>query len=221
MCYRLFLLISLIYSVFINLWLLPLKQAVKMPILCAFGFRIKKQKSSTINIAGNIHFKMITLGFKGADTVLPGHKGKLILGNNSSITISDSLVLSCGTVCRADDGSEIVCGKNFSCNNGCFIRSTCQIRFGDNVLIGWNVAMNTSDGHTLIKNCRTQPIDGPINVGNHVWIASNSIIGKNSEIGDNCVVGQMSLINKKFAEPNCLICGIPGQIVRKDITWNF
>lgn len=56
MCYRLFLLISLIYSVFINLWLLPLKQAVKMPILCAFGFRIKKQKSSTINIAGNIHF---------------------------------------------------------------------------------------------------------------------------------------------------------------------
>ena len=54
-----------------------------------------------------------------------------------------------------------------------------------------------------------------------MWIASNSIIGKNSEIGDNCVVGQMSLINKKFVEPNCLIYGIHGQIGRKDITWEF
>lgn len=221
MSYRLFLLVVVIYSFFVNLRILPFCQAIKVPILCVPRFKIHKHKNSKINILSPIHFGMIKFGFKGAETVLPAQTGCFILGKNSTVNFYDSIILSSGTVCRIDDNASIRFGSGFSCNNGCFIRSSCSIIFGHDVLIGWNVSINTSDGHKIFKDGTTQPIDGEIVVGNHVWIASYSSIGKNSEIGDNCIVGQMSLVNKKFTDQNCLICGIPAKIARTNIDWQF
>ena len=164
---------------------------------------------------------MIKFGFKGAETVLPAQKGCFVLGQNSTVNFYDAIILSSGTVCRIDDNASMRFGNGFSCNNGCFIRSSCSIIFGHGVLIGWNVSINTSDGHRIFKDGTKQPIDGKIIIGNHVWIASYSSIGKNSEIGDNCIVGQKSLVNKKFTDSNCLICGIPAKIARTNIDWQF
>lgn len=93
---------------------------------------------------------------------------------------------------------------------------------GDDVLIGWNVSFNTTDGHHLMENGGEHVNHGPIKIGNHVWIASDSKFQKNSEIANSSVVAQSSLVTKKFKLSNTLIGGGgPAKVLRTNISWKF
>lgn len=61
--------------------------------------------------------------------------------------------------------------------------------------------------------------EGPVFIGNHVWVTSECIINKNVKIGNNNVVAQRSVLNKSYESENCLIAGTPAKVVVNNIKW--
>lgn len=205
------------YSLIFCLRYLPLKQAIKIPILIWPFIKIGELHRGSIVLKGKIHRSMIILGFKGSEgrnisrTMISIHQnGKLILGSRITIAKGSKIIIDKGSI-SIDD--------NFCCNSDCFFCCNDLISIGKDNMYGWNVSFNTTDGHYVYTNNGRRENHGPIIVGSHVWIASNCSLSKNSIIADDCVIAQNSLVTHSFNNTKCLIGGIPAKEIKKDINW--
>lgn len=118
-----------------------------------------------------------------------------------------------------DSGATLTLGENFYCNKNCLLRAYDDISFGRDVLMGWDISVNTADGHTIYEGLNPQLNHAPITIGNHIWIASHVIIGKGARLPDNSVIAQRSIVTKVFQESNVLIGGTPARILKSGIDW--
>lgn len=57
-----------------------------------------------------------------------------------------------------------------------------------------------------------------IMVGDHVWVGGEVVILPNSHIGKGSICGYRAVIKGTFPN-NCMIGGIPGRILKKDVAW--
>ena len=115
---------------------------------------------------------------------------------------------------RCDCGFHIKVGKNFGANYNCTILDVAQVTFGDNCLLGPNVAIYTA-GHPLHPDSRNSGYEYGIEVhiGNNVWIGGNSVICPGVTIGDNCVIGAGSVVTKDIPAWS-LAAGNPARVIR-------
>ncbi len=92
-----------------------------------------------------------------------------------------------------------------------------MISFGDNVHVASGVAFINHDITALMfnymdKEHRYRLRQGEINIGNNVFIGSNSIILYDVIIGDNVIIGAGSLVNKEI--PNgSVAAGVPAKVI--------
>ena len=95
---------------------------------------------------------------------------------------------------------------------GCYIQAANEIILGNNVRIGPNVGIISSnhvfdDYDKFIKG-------PPIVIGNNCWIGMNSVILPGVTIGDHVIIGAGSVVTKSFPS-NVLIAGNPAIIIKK------
>lgn len=83
-----------------------------------------------------------------------------------------------------------------------------DIILGDNVVIGG--IRSTFFTHSFMKSSFE-----PITVGDNCFIATNCIFQMGTTIAPNSVVGMGSVVTKKFDKENCLIAGVPADIVKE------
>lgn len=196
------------------------KEAIKCPIHISYKTKVTIAKGAKVLIKKPLKRNMVQIGFVGAKYI--HHNDPILyLGKNSRLRIGHNCIFGPGSVIWVEDGASLNIGDNFYCNNNCVFRSSKNISIGNNVLFGWNVVLNTTDGHILSCNNEESELEGDIVLGNHIWIAANVVVAKNIKIANECVVAQHSLVNKSFNLSNCLIGGIPAKelkynIVRKD-----
>ena len=111
------------------------------------------------------------------------------------------------------------CGKNIKVGKNVFINACCKfqdqggITIGDNVLIGHSVTLATLN-HDFNPQTRHYIYPKPINIGNNVWIGSDSTILSGITIGDGAIVGAGSVVTKNV-EPNTIVAGNPAKMIRK------
>lgn len=118
-----------------------------------------------------------------------------------------------------DQGATLVIGDNFYCNKNCLLRAHDDITTGRDILCGWNVSVNTADGHIIYEDGIPKTSHGPIVFGNHIWIASHVIVGKGVVLSDDTVVAQCSTVTGVFRETNVLIGGTPARVLKNGIEW--
>lgn len=188
----------------------------RCPLLISNSTKCKGLRKGTIEIE-NFHTGAVTIGFGGVNGI-PRNKGTLSIGENARLIFEGEAHMASGTSIRIDKGSMTI-GDNFSCNNNCFLSCTESVNIGKDVLLGWNINIRDSDGHTIFHNGQEKPSLKPVTIGNHVWIASYADILKGTVIPDDCVVGYRSCVNKRFDEPGCIIAGFPAQVVQRNIEW--
>ena len=111
-------------------------------------------------------------------------------------------------------------GKNFYCNKNCHIRSAERIKIGDECSLGWNVQINTDDGHSILHDGKAVKPVGSIDIGNHVWLTSNTIVTKNVKISDGCIVAQGAVVAKSISAPKVLVGGVPAKVIKSNIAWS-
>lgn len=153
------------------------------------GIFDKKTEKSILEIAGEIEVK---------GNVSLGHGSRVSVGRNGKLKFGKDFVNTARMT--------IVCDNNIS--------------FGNNVLVSWDTMIVDTDFHCTIDVSTQVQSDAskPVVIGDNVWIGMRSVILKGCVIPNGSIVGAMSLVNKEFREPNCLIAGNPASIKKVGVT---
>ena len=206
-------------SIPINFKLLPLKTALKLPIIISPFVKIKSLKGKVIIKNYDIKPGMIRIGF-GDVGIFDNIFSRTILQLDGKIIFYGKSSIGHGSRISVGGNGILEIGENFTITAETSIICHKKIKFGNNVLISWENLFMDTDFHK-IKSIENNIINEPkeIFVGNNVWIGCRNTILKGSQILNNCVIGSNSLINKKFDKNNILIAGNPVKILKENIVW--
>lgn len=200
---------SLLSSIYFNFHYLPFKQAIKLPILL-YKPNLIKCNGKIIIDADDIYTGMIRLGvwmvsiYRNTGIMFENSGGTIIfngkcsIGNDSSIAVGTHGELVIGSGFCATASLKLVCYNN--------------IKFNDNVLIGWDCIFMDTDFHKLTRigenGCSKGY--GSIIIGANNWFGCKCVVLKNTQTEDFISVGSSSLLNKKYAFPSySVIAGNP------------
>lgn len=150
------------------------------------------QKSDNSVINNEIKLGKIAVTSKRLGIYLFGNHGKVFIGNSS---FGDVNIL-------------ITTNGSIEIGNDCMFSHSITLAHGDQHCI---FDLNTKERININKN---------IKIGNHVWIGRNVILLAGCNIPDNCIVGSHAVTSHSFSEPNCIIAGNPGKVIRKNIIWS-
>lgn len=147
--------------------------------------------------------------------------GYLTIGNNVTI-VSNSRFTALGvnhaSIMRTMNSNAIIdigADSGFSGVTICAMRS---VKIGEGCLFGANAVIVDTDFHSLtIDNRRDTNAEiksKEIEIGNNVFIGTNSIVLKGVSLGDNCVVGAGSVVTRSFPK-NTVIAGNPAKRIKE------
>ena len=116
---------------------------------------------------------------------------------------------------RFDYGYNTYVGENFYANFDCTFLDVCEVRIGDNCMLGPNVHIYTAT-HPInpFERNSGKEYGKPVNIGNNVWIGGGSIINPGVTIGDNVVIASGSVVTKDVPD-NVVVGGNPAKIIKQ------
>lgn len=191
------------------------KMAIKMPVYISYKIKVKEVGNIDIR-CDNIYRGMIRIGFGGS--FLLGENNKGFWKNKGHIIFEGKTSLGRGTVIVISETGMISFGNNFEGNANCMYNSNRLIQFGNECLVGWDTTIIDGDGHEIFDEKGKKEKDGPIMIGEHVWICSGVKILKNTVIANESVVASNALLCKRFEESNILVGGY-NKILEHNISW--
>ncbi|WDY56680.1 acyltransferase [Pseudomonas sp. PSKL.D1] len=184
----------------------------KIHVDCAVEFKKFHNGSggdnNLVQIGDNCNIRLLKVSIQGIGN-------KLIIGDNCKLNGA----LNIGII---GTNRTVTIGSNCTIN-GAFINCRDEdIVIGNDCLFSNEIKIRSSDAHKIFDAATKEQINSPkspVTIGNHVWVGQGVFIGKNAAIPDGCVVGTRAVITKKFEEPNCIIGGIGGRVIRQGIYW--
>lgn len=127
--------------------------------------------------------------------------GSFSVYSNADISINENAVLEIGSG-FANHGARIHCFQN--------------IRIGNQVYIGDDVAIRDSDGHEVVGS--NKPVSLPIVIEDHVWIGARVTIVKGVTIGKGAIVAAGAVVTKDVP-PHTMVAGVPAKVVKDNVFW--
>lgn len=210
-------LISLPKSIYVNLRLLPFKQAIHLPIICRYNVKIISLKGKAI--LEKSKFGCCQIGF-GTVSIFDSAYERTILKINGILKIDRGCFLGTGTRLSIGNKGLLQLGKGF--HSTAKLSITCEdvIRISDNVITSWDVLIMDTDWHSTINivDNRISKCKKPIFIGKNVWLCARAMVLKGSIIPDGCIVGANTVVNKPFEIANTLIAGSPASVKKSNIS---
>lgn len=209
---------NLFKTLWFNYKMLPLRQAVKLPVFL-YGKVAFRNTDGSFIIKADATPGMIRIGRKDryVMTSVP----------YSIWTIEGSITFHSGF--RFYGGSYVFCAKNaeLSFMGGGFCGTNTKIICFDRITLNdtritWDCQiMDTSYHYLEMTNSpdRFEPLTAPVYLGNHVWIGNNTTIAKGAVVPDETIIASHSLVNKDFSDigPYCLLAGTPASIKSRGV----
>lgn len=115
---------------------------------------------------------------------------------------------------KFDFGSYIHIGDNFFANFDCIINDVCEIRIGNNCMLGPRVTICAAT-HPIDAKTRISGLEygKKILIGNNVWIGAHAVINPGVTIGNNVIVASGAVVTKDVPD-NVIVGGVPAKIVK-------
>lgn len=142
---------------------------------------------------------------------------------NSTIKIESDFECYNNTNIGAWEKSQIVIGKRASFGEYNRIHATKgEIKIGDECMASFYVHIRATNAHSMYSINTRQPLSERrgVNIGNHVWLATNAAVFPGSRLGNGMIVGAFSMTNSYFAD-NTLVVGTPARLQKKDVSWTY
>ena len=130
-------------------------------------------------------------------------EGRVQFMRACSVTVGYDAALTIGAGTFLNDGSSLTCDRSVMIGAGCAISSGVRIL--------------DTDVHKLIHDEGARP-DAPVCIGRACWIGTNAVILKGTELGEGSVVAAGAVV-RSGVPPRSLVAGVPGRVMRRDITW--
>lgn len=197
----------------------PFGIAIKTPINISHQVKVGNIYKGAIVLEGAIYHNKVFIGHQGYSAIAE-NQGQINIERGGKLVVKGTARFAQGIRLWIDQDSTIEVGDNFYCNKNCLFRAFDNITIGKDVLMGWDIELNTFDGHTITIGNTPKQNHGPISIGDHVWIASHVRFAKNSSVFDESVVAQQSLVTSNIDVSNVLVGGAPAKIVKPNISWN-
>lgn len=206
-------------SLYVNLRLLPLTQAIKLPIIVS-------SKTKIISLQGRVALQkvktgIVRIGFGGAEHI-DYRYNRTILKIDGIAAFEGRAKIGVGSKLLIDKGAVFQAGERLGITGDTMILCSQKITIGNNARISWqNIIMDTDqhpvfDTDNNIINHSTEIV-----IGNNVWIGARCFILKNSVIGDGCIVAANSTITKNFdGITHSVIGGNGAKVLKTDIRWH-
>lgn len=204
-------------SIYVNFRLLPLKDAVKLPIIisrktklsCLSGkVTLTKNRTGIVRIGfGNVRLvdfahERTILHIKGSITF----RGKCKIGKASKIEVGKNGLLDIGDNFLISAKSKLICHK--------------QITIGKDSVFAWDTLIMDTDYHEIYDHdSHIINKDKAIMIGDKVWIGTRSTVLKGSSIPDNTIIAANSLITKVYHTTNTILAGNPARVIKEHVTW--
>ena len=204
-------------SLWYNLRLFPLRQAIRMPLLISNRTAFDNIGGKVIIECDEVRMGMIKVGFatfQGSNYLCESTRlnirGKVIvrgecaLGVGSSVEVAEGGVLTLGPRFHLGPRSLLVCHKSMS--------------FGRYNRISWCCTLMDTDQHALVdeEGTRVNP-DRPILFGDNVWVGCHVIVPKGVQLSDNTTVAAGSRLVGRYEEPMVVLAGNPAAVVRRGV----
>lgn len=213
-------LFSLPRSIFFNFRFLPIKQALKLPILLGAKVKVEIKNKNGIIIEGQIKTGMIQLGTGfGSFSQASYAPSFLQIDKDSKIIFSGSCYINRGFSIASNRGGIIYFGNKMHLNSYSLVSSNSVIRICDGVRCGWNCTIIDWDGHQIVDKNSGEIINNPkpITIGEHTWLGAKCSILKGVELAHHSIIPYGSIITKSNEEPFTVFGGRPNRVIKKDV----
>lgn len=97
-------------------------------------------------------------------------------------------------------------------NSGCYVQGRAGIIIGNNLRMGPGCGLISANHN--IDNYDEWIDEGPIIIGNNVWLGMGVVILPGVTIGDNVVIAANSVVNKNIPS-NVIAGGIPCKVIKE------
>ena len=143
------------------------------------------------------------------------------------VRLRQNAVWSLNGGCKISYGSTVeilsdalLDSRYFTMNSGSTLIAAERITLGKDVMMGRSVVVYDSDHHQILDgegHISNRP--APVEIGDHVWLATHVTVLKGSRIGSNSIVGACSVV--RGAVPPDSVCYTDGKpVIRKhEGTW--
>ena len=213
--------VSWLKTLFFNFYYLPIRQAVKLPILLHKPrfYRTYGGRSFFFNLGGSVKIEnddvyhgMIKLGFVTGTSY---QDIGFIWSNSGSIIFKGECVIGQGCSIRNIKG-ELIFGDKFKSNYNSHFICEEKIEFGNYSGCSWDCTFCDTDFHS-IKNVYTGKKSnprGPIIIGDYSWICQSSVILKNTKLPNYTIVSTGSVLTGKFkCKEKSIVAGNPAKLI--------
>ena len=145
-----------------------------------------------------------------------------ISGNNNEVILGENSYVSGAELWVADNQCIISIGKKTFVGHHSHLACTedgSKLIVGDDGMISSYVQIRTGDSHNIydMEGNRINKAKSVI-VGDHCWIGEGAIVLKGVTLEGNNIVSTGAIITKSFGK-NTLIGGIPGKILKDNVSW--
>lgn len=116
---------------------------------------------------------------------------------------------------RFDYGYNTHVGEDFYANFDCVFLDVCDIRFGDNCMLGPGVQVLTATHplHPVERNSGRE-YGKPVTFGDNVWIGGGAIINPGVTVGNNVVIASGAVVTKDVPD-NVVVGGNPARVIKE------
>lgn len=200
---------------------LPLKQAIKLPIV-VYHSKIDSLKGKIIIDSTKISFNMISLGKRTSILNIRKNGIGICLSSGSKLVFKGPGYMGNDSSIETRSNGILTFGKNFGITASFKIACEKRIDIGDNFSSSWEVGIYDTDFHFLYDIEKNMQLNCSENIfiGHDVWICNRCTILKGSYLPNRSIVATNSLVNRSFKnEPNnSIYAGVPAKFIKTGFT---
>ncbi len=169
---------------------------------------LKLSNSAVIRLNGDLVLNANRIGKNGRSSILRMDKNSIIDCDGFSFMYGADIILF--------ENAHLILGKGSFINSDCKIRCHEKITIGEECAISHDFTIMDSDAHELNGIRKTKPI----NIGNHVWIATRVTVLSGVTIGDGAVIAAGAVVTEDVPE-GALVGGVPARVIKKKVEWKI
>ena len=191
--------INWLKTIYYNFRILPLHQALRIPII--IGYNVKVNKLGNINLNTQASPGLISISVIKIDG-WESNAEKTIISNYGSINIAGRVKIHPGVRLVVYPQAELVLGNRVLLGSMTKLICCKSIKMGSDVRISWNCQVFDSDLHFLInkKKGKIHERTKPVTIGSNTFVGNNVTIGKGTQLAKGTVISCCSKVNGDFSQ---------------------
>lgn len=208
-------------TIYLNFKLLPLRQAMRLPIEVFHKFRLSNSKGRLVIETDRIHRGMIQIGCYGSEMF--SHNDETILFLAGEWRCKGSIAVGIGSCVRIEQGACLITEDDVVLGAHNLLLCEKMVMIKDHFLSSWDCSIMDTDRH-CIKDVKSGVIVNPasdIFIGAHTWLGNSVSINKGTRLPENSIVASHSMCNNDYSKEgeNCLFAGIPAKKICSNRVW--